>query len=33
NEYKKFQLVVDFVSGMTDSYAINLFQELKGIKL
>lgn len=33
NEYKKFQLVVDFISGMTDSYAINLFQELKGIKL
>ena len=33
NEYKKYQLVVDFISGMTDSYAINLFQELKGIKL
>lgn len=33
NEYKKLQLVVDFISGMTDSYAINLFQELKGIKL
>lgn len=32
-EYKKLQLVVDFVTGMTDSYAINLFQELKGIKL
>lgn len=32
-EYKKLQLIVDFVTGMTDSYAINLFQELKGIKL
>lgn len=32
-EYKKFQLIVDFISGMTDSYAINLYQELKGIKL
>jgi dGTPase len=32
-EYKKLQLIVDFVSGMTDSYAINLYQELKGIKL
>jgi dGTPase len=33
NEYKKLQLIVDFISGMTDSYAINLYQELKGIKL
>lgn len=32
-EYKKIQLIVDFISGMTDSYAINLYQELKGIKL
>lgn len=32
-EYKKLQLIVDFISGMTDSYAINLYQELKGIKL
>ena len=32
-EFKKLQLVVDFITGMTDSYAINLFQELKGIKL
>jgi len=31
--YKRLQLIVDFVSGMTDTYAINLFQELKGIKL
>ncbi len=33
NRYKRLQLIVDFISGMTDSYAINLFQELKGIKL
>jgi dGTPase len=32
-EYSKFQLVVDFISGMTDSYALALFQKLKGIKI
>ena len=32
-EYKRLQLIVDYVTGMTDSYAINLYQELKGIKL
>ena len=32
-EYKKLQLIVDFISGMTDTYAITLFQELKGIKI
>jgi len=32
-EYKKLQLIVDFITGMTDTYAINLYQELKGIKL
>lgn len=32
-EYKKYQLIVDFISGMTDTYAIDLFQELKGIKI
>lgn len=32
-EYRKLQLVVDFISGMTDRYAITLFQELKGIKI
>ncbi|MEQ8910170.1 MAG: dNTP triphosphohydrolase [Vicingaceae bacterium] len=32
SEYKKLQLIVDFVSGMTDRYAIRLFQQLKGIK-
>lgn len=33
NVYKRIQLVVDFISGMTDRYAIDLYQELKGIKL
>ena len=33
SEYKKLQLIVDFISGMTDTYAITLFQELKGIKI
>ncbi|MFA0965006.1 dGTP triphosphohydrolase [Roseivirga sp. BDSF3-8] len=32
-EYKRLQLIVDFISGMTDRYAIRLFQELKGIKI
>ena len=32
-EYKKIQLIVDFISGMTDRYAIRLFQSLKGIKV
>ena len=31
--YNRIQLVVDFISGMTDSYTISLFQKLKGIKL
>lgn len=31
--YNRIQLVVDFISGMTDSYAISLYQKLKGIKL
>lgn len=33
DEYKKLQLIVDFITGMTDSYAISLFQELSGIKV
>lgn len=33
SDYEKIHLVVDFVSGMTDSYAMNLYQELMGIKL
>jgi dGTPase len=31
--YNKIQLVVDFISGMTDSYALSLYQKLKGIRL
>ncbi len=31
--YKRLLMIVDFVSGMTDTYAINLYQELKGIRL
>lgn len=33
DKYKKIQLVVDFLAGMTDSFALDLFQKLKGIKL
>lgn len=33
DKYKRIQLVVDFISGMTDRFAIDLYQELKGIKL
>ncbi len=32
-KYKRIQLVVDYISGMTDRFAIDLYQELKGIKL
>ncbi len=32
-EYKRLQMIVDYISGMTDTFAINLYQELKGIKL
>ena len=31
--YDKLHLAVDFISGMTDSYAVNLYEELTGIKL
>lgn len=33
DEYKRIQLIVDFISGMTDSYALNLYRKLKGIRL
>ena len=33
DEYKKFQLIVDFISGMTDSYSLDLYQKLTGIKI
>lgn len=31
--YDRLHLAVDFISGMTDSYAVNLYKELMGIKL
>lgn len=31
--YRKMQLVVDFISGMSDSYALNLHRSLTGITL
>lgn len=31
NLYLRFLMVTDFISGMTDSYAKNLYQELNGI--
>ncbi len=31
--YDKLHLIVDYISGMTDSYAVNLYKELSGIKL
>ena len=33
DNYKKFMLITDYISGMTDSYALNLYQELTGRKL
>ena len=30
--YNKFMMVIDFISGMTDSYAKNIYHELYGIK-
>lgn len=31
--YKKLLLITDFISGMTDTYAVNLYKELTGVKL
>ena len=31
DEYAKIQTVLDFVSGMTDLYAVELFRKIKGI--
>lgn len=33
NSYYKLRIVVDFVSGMTDQYAVKLYQRLSGQKL
>lgn len=32
-EYYKLQLVTDFICGMTDSYAANIYQDLRGIEI
>ena len=31
--YTKIQTVTDYVSGMTDSYALSLYRKIKGIEL
>ena len=31
--YTKIQTVLDYVSGMTDSYALNLYRKIKGIEV
>lgn len=31
--YTKIQTVTDYISGMTDSYALNLYRKIKGIDL
>ncbi|WNR45101.1 deoxyguanosinetriphosphate triphosphohydrolase [Paenibacillus roseipurpureus] len=31
--YDKLMLITDFISGMTDTYAVDLFQRLSGVKL
>lgn len=33
SEYERLHLIVDFVSGMTDSYAVSLYKKLLGISL
>jgi len=33
NVYTKIQTVVDYISGMTDSYALNLYKKIMGIEL
>jgi dGTPase len=33
SSYGKILKITDYISGMTDSYATTLFQELKGISL
>ncbi len=33
SDYSKLRLIVDYISGMTDFYAINVYQRLGGIKI
>jgi dGTPase len=32
NTYKKIRSVIDFISGMTDLYAVDLYKDIKGIR-
>ena len=32
-DYEKIQSVIDFVSGMTDLFALDLYRKIKGINL
>lgn len=33
NDYLRLRMIVDFISGMTDKYAVSLYQKLCGLKL
>ena len=33
NDYYKLRLIVDYISGMTDKYALKLYQKLSGIRI
>lgn len=33
SEYDKIQLIIDYISGMTDSYAVSLYKQLVGISI
>ncbi len=33
NNYSKFRIIVDYISGMTDQYALNHYQKLSGQKI
>ncbi len=33
NDYYKLRLIVDYISGMTDKYALKLYQKLAGIRI
>lgn len=33
SNYKDLQLIVDYISGMTDNYILKLYQELNGLKI
>jgi dGTPase len=33
DEYSRLRLVIDYISGMTDSYALNLYRKLEGMRI